>query len=88
VLAPEHPLVLKLVSLKHEKEVLKYIKTAQTKSDLQRKDLQKDKTGVFIGNYAINPVTKQEIPIYIADYVLLSYGTGAVMGVPAHDERD
>lgn len=85
VLAPEHPLVKK-ISVKAEVEA--YVKATQQKSDLDRTDLAKDKTGVFTGAYAINPVNGQEIPIWVADYVLMGYGTGAIMAVPAHDERD
>ena len=88
VLAPEHPLVKKLVSKEQEKAVNEYLKTVESKSDLERTELNKDKTGVFLGRYAINPINNKEVPIYIADYVLASYGSGAVMAVPAHDERD
>jgi leucyl-tRNA synthetase len=85
VLAPEHPL-LKKVSRSPEVEA--YIKAAGQKSDLERTDLAKEKTGVFSGVYAVNPVNGQDIPIWVADYVLMGYGTGAIMAVPAHDERD
>lgn len=88
VLSPEHELIKKLVKEEYKKEVYKYIDFAKSKSDLDRTDLNKDKTGVFTGLYAINPVNNKKIPIWIADYVLLSYGTGAIMAVPAHDERD
>lgn len=88
VLSPEHELVLKITSDEKLEEVKKYIEFAKTKSDLDRTDLNKDKTGVFIGAYAINPANNKRIPIWIADYVLSSYGTGAIMAVPAHDERD
>ena len=88
VLAPEHPLVKKLVSKEQEKAVNEYLKMVESKSDLERTELNKDKTGVFLGRYAINPINNKEVPIYIADYVLASYGSGAVMAVPAHDERD
>lgn len=88
VLAPEHDLVLKIVTKDKEKEVLDYIDYAKAKTDLDRTELNKDKTGVFTGAYAINPVNNKKIPIYIADYVLKSYGTGAIMAVPAHDQRD
>lgn len=87
-LAPEHPLVKELVTKEQEAEVLKYIDEVSHKSDLDRTELNKDKTGVFIGRYAINPINGAEVPIFIADYVLASYGSGAVMAVPAHDERD
>jgi len=88
VLSPEHPLVEKLTTPEQKKAVADYIEKAARKSDLERTDLAKEKTGVFCGAYAINPVNDQKIPIWIADYVLISYGTGAIMAVPAHDERD
>jgi len=88
VLSPEHPLVEKLTTPEQKKAVTSYIEAAARKSDLERTDLAKEKTGVFCGAYAINPVNDQKIPIWIADYVLISYGTGAIMAVPAHDERD
>src|SRR5204862_3296967 len=88
VLAPEHPLVDQLKTQDRQSEVAKYRETVAAKSDLERTDLAKEKTGVFIGAYAINPVNKEKIPIWIADYVLMGYGTGAIMGVPGHDERD
>ena len=88
VLAPEHPLVMSLVTPEKKPAVLNYLKKTQTKSDLDRGELNKEKTGVFIGEFAINPVNNKKIPIWIADYVLMSYGTGAIMAVPAHDERD
>jgi len=88
VLAPEHPLVEKITTKDKQIEVKKYIEKAKTKSDLERTDLAKEKTGVFTGAYAINPVNNEKIPIWIADYVLISYGTGAIMAVPAHDDRD
>ena len=88
VLAPEHPLVAKLTVDDQAGEVEAYVEEAAQKSDLARTDLAKKKTGVFTGSYAVNPVNGKEIPIWIADYVLLSYGTGAIMAVPAHDERD
>ena len=88
VLAPEHPLVLELVTEEYRQDVERYIENAQKKSDLDRGELNKDKTGLFIGAYAINPVNRKEIPIWIADYVLMSYGTGAIMAVPGHDDRD
>jgi len=88
VLSPEHELVTKIMSPEQEAEVLKYIDYAKSKSDLDRTDLNKEKTGVFTGAYAINPVNQKQIPIWIADYVLASYGTGAIMAVPAHDQRD
>lgn len=88
VLAPEHPLVSQLTTSDHEEEVAAYIQQAASKSDLDRTDLAKDKSGVFTGSFAVNPVNGNRIPIWIADYVLMSYGTGAIMAVPAHDERD
>ena len=88
VLSPEHPLVEKLTTQEQKKAVTSYIEAAARKSDLERTDLAKEKTGVFCGAYAVNPVNDQKIPIWIADYVLISYGTGAIMAVPAHDERD
>jgi leucyl-tRNA synthetase len=88
VLSPEHPLVEKISSAEQKAAVNVYIEAAARKSDLERTDLAKEKTGVFSGAYAINPVNNQKIPIWIADYVLISYGTGAIMAVPAHDERD
>ena len=88
VLAPEHDLVKKIMSEEQSKEVLAYIDSCSKKSDMERTELNKDKTGVFTGAYAINPVNGKEIPIWISDYVLVTYGTGAIMAVPAHDERD
>ncbi len=88
VLAPEHELVQKIVSDEQKTEVDRYVAACAHKSELERTELNKDKTGVFTGAYAINPVNQTEIPIWISDYVLASYGTGAIMAVPAHDERD
>lgn len=88
VLSPEHPLVQKITTNDQKKSVEEYCKEATAKSDLERTELSKEKTGVFTGAYVINPVNKKEIPIWIADYVLATYGTGAIMAVPAHDERD
>lgn len=88
VLAPEHPLVDKITTDEYRQQVKDYQLKASQKSDLERTELQKDKTGVFTGGYAINPVNNEKIPIWVADYVLISYGTGAIMAVPAHDERD
>ena len=88
VLAPEHELVAKITTLEQKNAVDEYRKLAASKSDLERTDLNKEKTGVFTGSYAINPVNGKEIPIWISDYVLQSYGTGAIMAVPAHDQRD
>ncbi|TFB13805.1 leucine--tRNA ligase [Filobacillus milosensis] len=88
VLSPEHPLVESITSPEQKEAVEQYIKDVQTKSDLERTDLAKEKTGVFTGAFAINPANGEKMPIWIADYVLMSYGTGAIMAVPAHDERD
>jgi leucyl-tRNA synthetase len=88
VIAPEHPLTGTITLQDKQKEVEDYIKAASLKSDLDRTDLAKDKTGVFTGRYAINPVNLKKIPIWVADYVLTGYGTGAIMAVPAHDTRD
>ena len=88
VLSPEHELVTKIMTDDKKEDVLKYIEYAKSRTDLDRTDLNKNKTGVFTGAYAINPANGKEIPIWIADYVLSSYGTGAIMAVPAHDERD
>ena len=88
VLAPEHPLVDKIVTESSRKEVNGYIIETQKKSDFDRTEVNKDKTGVFTGSYAINPFSKEKIEVWIADYVLISYGTGAIMAVPGHDERD
>ena len=88
VLSPEHDLIDKIVTPNQKDSVLNYKKECSLKSDLERTDLNKDKTGVFTGAYAINPVNGKELPIWISDYVLVSYGTGAIMAVPAHDERD
>jgi leucyl-tRNA synthetase len=88
VLAPEHPLVDRLTTEDRRAEVAKYRETVAAKSDLERTDLAKEKSGVFTGAFALHPITQETIPIWIADYVLMGYGTGAVMGVPGHDERD
>ena len=88
VLAPEHPLVKKLMSEEQKDAVLSYIEQTSKTTEIDRLSSEREKTGVFIGAYAINPANNKKIPIYAADYVLYSYGTGAVMGVPAHDERD
>ncbi len=88
VLAPEHPFVDKITTTEQKEAVEAYLDQIKSKSDLERTDLAKDKTGVFTGAYAINPVNGERMPIWIADYVLMSYGTGAIMAVPAHDERD
>ncbi|ALX48429.1 leucine--tRNA ligase [Lentibacillus amyloliquefaciens] len=88
VFAPEHPLVDKIVTRDQQDTVNAYWKQIETKSDLERTDLAKEKTGAFTGAYAINPVNNERMPIWIADYVLMSYGSGAIMAVPGHDERD
>jgi len=88
VLSPEHPLVKKITTKNQEEEVARYLKKISAKSDLERTELNKEKEGVFLGSYVINPVNGKKLLIYIADYVLMSYGTGAIMAVPAHDERD
>lgn len=88
VLAPEHPLVEKITSTEHKKAVADYKQKTALKSDMERTELAKEKTGVWTGAYAVNPANKKEIPIWIADYVLISYGTGAIMAVPGQDERD
>ncbi|MBP9041303.1 MAG: leucine--tRNA ligase, partial [Anaerolineaceae bacterium] len=88
VLAPEHPLVEKLTTPEQRAEVEQYVLDASRQSDIQREAADKEKTGVFTGGYAINPVNGEKIPVWIADYVLMTYGTGAIMAVPAHDQRD
>lgn len=88
VLAPEHALVGKITTAEQQAAVDAYIEKIKSKSDLERTDLAKEKTGVFTGAYAVNPANNEKMPIWIADYVLVSYGTGAIMAVPAHDERD
>jgi leucyl-tRNA synthetase len=88
VLAPEHPLIDEIVTKEQMADVEAYRKAISAKSDLERTDLNKDKSGVWTGAYAIHPLTNESVPVWISDYVLINYGTGAVMGVPAHDERD
>ncbi|MFZ5939476.1 MAG: leucine--tRNA ligase [Bacteroidota bacterium] len=88
VVAPEHPLLHEITTGEQKNAVDQYVKAAAMKSDLDRTDLAKDKTGVFTGRYAINPVSGAKIPVWVADYVLMGYGTGAIMAVPAHDTRD
>ena len=88
VLAPEHPLVDKITTPDRREAVEAYCRQARNKSDLERTELAKEKTGEFTGAYAVNPVNGKPIPIWVADYVLISYGTGAIMAVPAHDQRD
>ena len=88
VIAPEHPLTDDITTAEYKKSVNDYVRATSLKSDLDRTDLAKEKTGVFTGRYAINPVNRKPIPIWVADYVLTGYGTGAIMAVPAHDNRD
>jgi len=88
VLAPEHPLVKKITTKDKKKEVDKYIEDSKKKTEVERTSRRKEKTGIFTGSYAINPVNDRKIPIWVSDYVLMSYGAGAIMAVPAHDERD
>ncbi len=88
VLAPEHPLVKELTTEENKEKVEKYVEEAKRKRDIDRLSTEKEKTGVFTGSYAINPLTGEKVPVYVGDYVIYSYGTGAVMGVPAHDSRD
>ena len=88
VLAPEHPLVTKLTTDENLDKVSKYLQEARKKTELERTHLEKEKTGVFTGGYVINPINKGKIPVWVADYVIGQYGTGAVMAVPSHDERD
>ena len=88
VLAPEHPLVAKLTTPERKAEVEEYIAKARRQTEIERLSTEKEKDGVFTGAYVINRLNGEKVPIWIADYVLLSYGTGAVMAVPAHDERD
>ena len=88
VLAPENPLVAIIIAPDKKKEVEAYINASSLKSELDRTDLSKEKTGVFTGAYAVNPVNNKKIPVWVADYVLMGYGTGAIMAVPAHDDRD
>jgi len=88
VLAPEHPLVATITTADQQAAVAAYVENCASKSDMDRGDLNKDKSGVFTGAHAINPVNQEKIPVWIADYVMMGYGTGAIMAVPAHDERD
>ena len=88
VVAPEHPVVHDITTTEHKEDIGNYIKAAQAKSDVERQETDREKTGVFTGSYAINPVNNEKIPVWVADYVLYGYGTGAIMAVPAHDERD
>ena len=88
VLAPEHPLVAKVTAKNHKAAVEAYVAESTRRTDIERESTEREKTGVFTGGYAINPVNGERVPIWIADYVLMTYGTGAIMAVPAHDERD
>jgi leucyl-tRNA synthetase len=88
VVAPEHPILEKIVTAERSEAVEKYKQEVGSKSELQRTDLAKDKSGVFSGGYVVNPANGKKIPVWVADYVLMTYGTGAIMAVPAHDERD
>ena len=88
VLAPEHILAKKIVTEEQSGKLEKYIEETQKKSDFDRTEVNKDKTGIFTGSYAINPFSGEKMEIWVADYVLISYGTGAIMAVPAHDDRD
>lgn len=88
VIAPEHPLVEKLTTAENKESVSEYIKKAQKKSEMERTDLAKEKTGVFTGSYALNRLNNKKMPIYVSDFVVLTAGTGIVVGVPAHDDRD
>ncbi|HLQ97430.1 MAG TPA: leucine--tRNA ligase [Candidatus Dormibacteraeota bacterium] len=88
VLAPEHPFVKEIVSDEQKEAVESYVEEIANKTEIERTDQTKDKTGVFTGAYAINPANNEKVPVWVADYVLMSYGTGAIMAVPAHDERD
>lgn len=88
VLAPEHPIIQEIVADDHKSHVNAYIKSAASKSDVERQNINRDKSGVATGAYAVNPINQEKIPVFTADYVLMGYGTGAIMAVPAHDERD
>lgn len=88
VLAPEHDLALRIASQDQQSKVADYIRLTQAKTDVERQETDREKTGVFTGAYAVNPASGEKIPVWIADYVLVNYGTGAIMAVPAHDERD
>src|SRR5438552_17512209 len=88
VLAPEHPLVEKVTTEKHQARVREYVEKARKETEIERMSTERDKTGVATGAFAVNPVNGERIPIWVADYVLVTYGTGAIMAVPAHDERD
>src|SRR5207244_9499422 len=88
VLAPEHPLVERVTTEKHRARVREYVAKARKETEIERMSTEREKTGVATGGFAINPVNGEKIPIWVADYVLVTYGTGAIMAVPGHDERD
>lgn len=88
ILSPEHPLVSTITTSQYQDDITKYQELAKAKTDLERTELNKDKTGVFTGAYAINPLNNKKVPVWISDYVMMSYGTGSIMAVPAHDQRD
>ena len=88
VLAPEHPLVARITTAEHQKVVRAYVEAARAATEIERQSTEREKTGVFTGGYVTNPVSGEQVPVWVADYVLMTYGTGAVMGVPAHDPRD
>ncbi|HHZ99909.1 MAG TPA: leucine--tRNA ligase, partial [Candidatus Marinimicrobia bacterium] len=88
VLAPEHPLVKRLTAPNKKKQIHDYVEKTLRKSDLVRTELEKEKTGVYLGSFAVNPANEEHIPIWISDYVLMTYGTGAIMAVPGEDQRD
>src|SRR5437660_521141 len=88
VLAPEHPLVDRVTSPERREEVRAYVEQARRQSEIERLSTEREKTGVFTGGHAVNPLTGERVPIWVADYVLMGYGTGAIMAVPGHDERD
>lgn len=88
VMAPDHPDVMNFITDENKKDCLLYIEKTKSESDQDRTNNTKEKTGVFTGSYVVNPFNGEKVPVWIADYVLGNYGTGAVMAVPAHDERD
>lgn len=88
IISPEHPLLLKITTHENKKEILDYLDVVKTKNELERTQLNKNKSGIFTGSYVIHPLTNKKIPIWVSDYVLMNYGTGAIMSVPAHDQRD
>ncbi|MGF7228683.1 MAG: leucine--tRNA ligase [Candidatus Saccharibacteria bacterium] len=88
VIAPEHPMIAKLTTPEHQQQVENYLQKSRNKSEVERQETNREKTGVFTGSYVINPMNGEKVPVWVADYVLMGYGTGAIMAVPAHDERD